>query len=141
MSGCMSRRRLRHPRTRSPILAAAGYCHHFPDYSLTVHWRTRTHSPYPPPWPGHLFPHCLFTVYHFTRTHSPRPCLWHGHLLSDCLLIAHQTLGGGGSGGGGGAFVFHMTGWSDGDRRRYSTAVLRYHLDPGGTPLPRLQWT
>ena len=45
----------------------------FPHCWLIVCRCTCTHSPRPPPWPGHSFPDCLLRVYRCTRTHSPHP--------------------------------------------------------------------
>jgi hypothetical protein len=50
-----------------------------PDCLLIVYQCTRTHSPHPPPRPGHSFPDCLLMVYQCARTHSPRPPPWPGH--------------------------------------------------------------
>ena len=54
-----------------------------PAISLTLHsWCTCTHSPHPPPWPGHSFPDCLLTVYRITRGSSER--VWvHWYTLSN----------------------------------------------------------
>jgi len=35
----------------------------FPDCLLIVHRRTRTHSPHPPPRPGHSFPDCMLILH------------------------------------------------------------------------------
>ena len=48
------------------------------------------------PWPGHSIPHCLLTVYRCTRTHSPLPPPCPGHsfpqLSADSVPVHLSTL-------------------------------------------------
>jgi len=53
----------------------------FPDCLRIVDQCTRTHSPHPPPWPGHLFPDCLLILYWCTLTHSLHPTNLPGHSI------------------------------------------------------------
>ena len=45
----------------SPLLPSL-FAHSAPVYPYTA-----THSPHPPPWPGHSFPHCLLIAHRCTR--------------------------------------------------------------------------